>query len=224
VAIAISAAPDGSLSPTAEAAAPALSTGRLLFRFGIGLIQLGAAGLSAILREPDGAVDGLTPQPGSSMLRHALVGAAVAAPEAARALGGRAGLRGAQARARGYAGGLAVRGVGILRRVPGSRRLVARLDRWSARAAGTVARLAVDGYREETAARALAQGALDRLFQAGVAQLAGSAEVKRVIHEQSEGIAGEAILDIRAQSRRADNAVEALALRLLGRRRGRHAK
>ncbi len=71
MAIAISAAPDGSLSPTAEAAAPALSTGRLLFRFGIGLIQLGAAGLSAILREPDGAVDGLTPPAGSSMLRHA---------------------------------------------------------------------------------------------------------------------------------------------------------
>lgn len=212
--IAVAATP-GSLSVPPKAAlepAPAapLSTGRLLFRFGIGLCQLGEQGLTAMLRASDAAAPSARP----SMMRHALVGAAVAAPGALRVLGARVGLRRAQARARRLAG----RGVGLLRRTPGGRRLFARVDGWGMQAAGALVRLAAVGQQEQVEGRALARGVVGRLFQASVAQLAGSGEVKRVIHEQSEGIAGEAILDIRAQSIRADNAVEAFALRLFGRR------
>jgi hypothetical protein len=213
VSIAVAATPGSLSAPPHEAPAPGvppLSTGRLLFRFAIGLCQLGEQGLATMLR----ASDVEAPPAAPSMMSQALVGAAVAAPGSLRALGARVGLRRAQARARRLAG----HGVGLLRRAPGGRRLFARVDRWGMQVAGRLVQLAAVGQQEQVEGRALARGVVGRLFRAGVAELAGSAEIKRVIHEQSEGIAGEAILDIRAQSIRADNAVEALALRLFGRR------
>jgi hypothetical protein len=87
------------------------------------------------------------------------------------------------------------------------------------RAALALGRLAVIGRDEEAEGRALARGAVKTAFQATTAAVADSPEVKRVIAEQSQGLAISAITALRARSARADSVVESAARRLLGRRR-----
>jgi hypothetical protein len=145
--------------------------------------------------------------------RHALLGALVTAPGALA----RAATRVAPA-TRGL-GRLARRGRGIVGRLPGSEAAARHIEPWRARAALALGRLAVIGRAEEAEGRALARGAVKTTFQATTAAIADSPEVKRVIAEQSQGLAISAIAALRVRSARADSVVESAARRLLGRRR-----
>ena len=102
-----------------------------------------------------------------------------------------------------------------LRRVPPLRGALRRTDVWRARAAGSLARLHVAAAHEQLEGRALALRAWRRLVRTAAGELANSPELKRVIREQSQGLAAGAISDVRHRSARADDAVEDLARRAL---------
>ncbi len=90
-----------------------------------------------------------------------------------------------------------------------------RADVWRARAAGSLARLRVAAAQEQIEGRSLALHTLRRLVRTAAGELANSPEVKRVIREQSQGLAAGAISEMRQRSARADDAAEELARRAL---------
>ncbi|HVT07692.1 MAG TPA: hypothetical protein VHO67_09545 [Polyangia bacterium] len=102
-----------------------------------------------------------------------------------------------------------------LRRVPTLSGAVRRADRWRGRAAQSVARLQIIAAEERREGRALALGAWHRLVRTAAGELANSPELKRVIREQSQGMAAGAISDMRQRSARADDAAEDFARRAL---------
>ncbi len=102
-----------------------------------------------------------------------------------------------------------------LRRVPPLSGALRRADRWRGRAAQSFARLQVIAAEERREGRALALGAWQRLVRTAASELANSPELKRVIREQSQGMAAGAISDMRQRSARADDAAEDLARRAL---------
>ena len=194
---------------------------RLLFRFGVGRAALAGerfvSGLRALSDgrpdEPpaadDSAPDGLP----ALAPRHALIGAVVAAPAALSRIATRV------APAARRLERLAGQGRRLFDRLPGRAVAVRRLDPWRARAVSALGRLAVAGRAEEIAGRALARDAVQGAVRRASAVVADSPDVKRVIQEQSQGLAVSAITGLRARSARADSVVESAARRLLGRRR-----
>ena len=191
---------------------------RLLLRFGVGFAAVAGERLVAGLRglqpgRPPATDRGVAAELPELAPRHALLGAIVAAPDALA----RAAARVAPA-TRGL-GRLARRSRRILGRLPGSGAAARRVEPWRARAALALGQLAVIGRAEEAEGRALAHGAVKTAFQSTTAAIAESPEVKRVIAEQSQGLAISAIAALRSRSVRADSVVESAARRLLGRRR-----
>jgi len=197
-----------------------LSVPRLLLRFGVGFAALAGERFVSALRAPDArrAADA-APEPGAPEAppglapRHALIGALVAAPGALSEVAARV-VPAARRLER-----LAGRGRRVLARLPGRDMAARRLEPWRARAVGALGRLAVAGRAEEIEGRALARGAVRTAVRSASAAIADSPEVKRVIEEQSQGLAVSAIAGLRARSARADSVVESAARRLLGRRR-----
>ena len=102
-----------------------------------------------------------------------------------------------------------------LRQLPPLRGAMRRADRWRGRAAQSLARLQVVAAEERREGRTLALGAWRRLVRTAAGELANSPELKRVIREQSQGMAAGAISDMRQRSARADDAAEDLARRAL---------
>ena len=202
----------------ADAGARALPAGRLMFRFGVGLARLSGGGLTAALRALDAspiAAGGTAPPAGVADRPtpfHAFVGALVSAPAAFAAL--RARVAGRLSRARR----LARRGGRLLAAAPGTRRLLVRAEAWRARTALRLAALSVVGAREEAEGLALARAAVQGLFEVGLAEVAASPEIERVIREQSQGLAVSALATLRDRSARADGLVEGAAGRFFGRR------
>jgi hypothetical protein len=190
-----------------------MPAGRLLFRFTIGLMQLSAQRFGSVLRaasgtHPPGAAED-SGEARSSRLRDIAVGSLVAIPGAITQL--RSLLRARTLRLRR----LARRYTRLRSDLPSIPRGLARVELWEARAADQLDRLADTGQREQEAGRSLAEGVVKRLVEGGAAEFAESSDVKRVIQQQSQGIAGSALTEIRDHTERADDAAENLARRIL---------
>lgn len=105
--------------------------------------------------------------------------------------------------------------VAALRWLPQLGGALQRADVWRVRAVGSLARLRVAASQEQVEGRALALHTLRRLVRTAAAELANSPELKRVIREQSQGLAAGAISEMRQRSARADDAAQELARRAL---------
>jgi len=103
------------------------------------------------------------------------------------------------------------------RRLPGATRSAAHWHAWHARRQAQLAGWAAAGQREEAASRAVAREALIALRENALARVADSPDLKRVIREQSEGIAVTAVAALRSRSARADGLAEKAVRRLFGR-------
>lgn len=201
--------------PLAGASASERRSGsvRLLFRFGVGLVGLAGERLLGALRavEALGRVAPEEPEPvRRAAVRDAVVGVVVSAPPAVTAA-----LQPARTALAWFAG----RGSRALRHVPGAR-AVAR--RWRAARAGATRgldRLSATGHAEVEAGRRLAQTFVSGASEAAVARVADSPELKRVIGEQSQGLATTAVNELRERSARADTVAESVWRRLTGRPR-----
>jgi hypothetical protein len=105
----------------------------------------------------------------------------------------------------------------LARRLPGATRSAAHWHAWHTRQRIQLARWVAVGQREEVASRAVAREALLAMREAAFARVADSPDLKRVIREQSEGIAVTAVAELRSRSARADGLAERAVRRLLGR-------
>jgi hypothetical protein len=215
---------------------PAIRPERLLFRLAVGGAMLGLEGVSLALRELDRAasscevspLSGSTPawapaepaavelppiDPTKLRLRHAVIGALMAAPPRLRsatartraraALAWRVAARGARQAAAWLPSGGAVTGGVARARAAAERRIAS----W-----------AELGAREEEAGRALARAAVQSVVEGVGAAIADSPELRRVVAEQSAGLTQSTLSQIRDRSERADDTVENFARRVLGRR------
>jgi hypothetical protein len=194
-------------------------------RFGLGLIVLAGDTLGSVLAGPgragsstgdDAAAYGTRPSP-----RHAVWGLLVDLLARGRRRGPallRASLWRETRVARRLAPSIA-RARRLARHLPGAARSAARWHAWRGRSRAQLARWAAVGQREEAASRAVARQALTALRERALARVADSPDVKRVIREQSEGIAVTAVNELRNRSARADRLAERAVKRLLGRGR-----
>jgi hypothetical protein len=201
-----------------------LGAGRLLLRFGVGLVRLTREGAGSLLTAASEAAarEAATPprehEATPLAARHAALGLLLELLD----LGARApALVGARLSravrpARRLAGPLARVGR-LAGRAPGAARAAARLRGWRARGAAKLAGWAVVGRREEAESRALARAAVATVYQTALGRVAESPSLKQVIREQSQGIAVTAVTELRHRSASADNLAEGAVRRLLGR-------
>src|SRR5450631_1098281 len=119
----------------------------------------------------------------------------------------RAHLSRASMAARGLAPSLA-RARRLARRLPGATRSAAHWHSWHARRRLQLARWTAVGQREEMASRTVTRQALIAVREAALARVAESPDLKRVIREQSAGIAVTAVTELRNRSARADALAE----------------
>ena len=212
--------------PTQPEAAARPGPGRLLFRFWLGVAALARDRMNAIL-----AVSG-TPAPLTTTTGQSAPGAMAAAlgllldvtevgSRVQPALSARC--RNIAASVRRLAAPLARAG-GLVAWLPGVPRRAAELRTWLARGETQFARWAAAGRRERTESRAVARAALTTMREAVLARISESPDVKRVIHEQSAGIAVTAVGELRERSARIDDLAEGAVGRLLGRGRGRRSR
>ena len=107
-----------------------------------------------------------------------------------------------------------------VRRLPGVPRAGGRLRAWHDSGRRQLARWTELGRREQAASQILARDALNVLRENVIARVSDSSDVKRVIREQSEGVAVHAVAELRDSSARADNFAQQAVGRFLGRGRG----
>jgi hypothetical protein len=168
-----------------EAGGRSLPSGRLLFRFAIGLMQLTAQRFGSVLRAASGArpptVRDAAVEMRTSRWRDIAIGSLVAIPGAVTELRSLVRARTLRARrlARRYA-----RLRGDLAGIP---RSLLRVELWEARATDQLDRLADAGQREQAAARSLAAGVVKRLIEGGAAEFAEGGGVERVIQQETQG-------------------------------------
>jgi hypothetical protein len=203
----------GLAAETGEAAPP--GPGLRWLRFGLGLVVLTGDTLRSALGPSDSAgtperPNAFAPAATGPSLRHAAWGLLVDLVDRGRAAQAllRASLWRAAMSARRLAPPLA-----RARHLPGA----AHWHAWRARRRVALARLAAAGQREEAASRAVAREALTSLRERALARVADSPDLKRVIREQSQGIAVTAVNELRNRSARADRLAERAVRRLLGR-------
>jgi hypothetical protein len=192
------------------------SAPRLVLRLLAGGAALGTERLVLALRILDELRDPVIPDPrGSPSARHVALGALAEAPRwvGARLAAGTHRLRGLGRRA--------ARMARPLQRLPYATRLVGRAGhryaRLRGRAAARFAHLAAIGRYEEARARQLASAALAAAVEIAAARLADSPDVRRLLEEQSEGLAASAVSELRDQTARADRLAESVVWRVLRR-------
>jgi hypothetical protein len=194
---------------------------RLLLRFGVGMEEIGIGRLLEVLRAVEdrgaAALGEVWAAPAEveprAAVRDVVVGALASAPAAFAAV--LASVEPARARL----GRIAGPGRRLLGRIPGARSVSRRWRAARAGAAREVARLSAIGHSEVEAGRRLADTFLSAASVAVVARVAESPELKRVIAEQSQGLAVTAVNELRERSVRADNVAESVLRRLTGRSR-----
>jgi hypothetical protein len=182
-----------------------LSDARLMARLMLGGAALGGARLVQALHVLDRApADARLAVPEPSW-RHAVIGAALQAPRW---------MSDARQRARPLTRGAirwGVRGWRMARWLPGADRAGRLWQGWRGRAAAWAAA----GWREETAARALARATGAASVELALAVIAESPDVRQAIEEQSTGMARSALSDLRDGGQRADELAERIARRLM---------
>ena len=220
----------GVIAPVAgssrQPAEPAPGPGWL--RFGLGLIVLTRETLGSVLADVGGPAGSTTPAepaaaPTTPSAHHAAWGLLVDA--LGRGRRAPALVRGYLSHASSYASSSARRfgpslatARRLARRLPGATRSTAHWEAWRARRRAQLARWAAVGRREEAASRTVTRKALTALREAALARVAESPDLKRVIREQSEGIAVTAVTKLRNLSASADALAERAVSRLVGRR------
>jgi len=217
-------------TPTQPEAATTPGATRLLFRFGLGMATLArertnailaASGTAANVPAPDQTIDQeSTPRVADAALG-LLLGVTGAGQRARPALAARCAEIAASARRLAAPLLLVFSLVGWL---PGVPRRAAELRAWRRRGARRFVRWAAAGRRERTESRAVAHAALITLRETALARISESPDLKRVIHEQSAGIAVTAVGELRERSAHIDDLAEGAVGRLLGRRRARRLR
>jgi hypothetical protein len=104
----------------------------------------------------------------------------------------------------------------LVGRLPGMPRAMGRLRAWRNHGRKQLTRWVELGRREQADSRILAFDALAVLRENTLARVSESPDLKRVIREQSEGIAITAIGELRERSARADNLAERTVGRFFG--------
>ncbi|HEY4394581.1 MAG TPA: hypothetical protein VGP64_10980 [Polyangia bacterium] len=117
-----------------------------------------------------------------------------------------------------------VRAANVVGWLPGVPRRAAELREWRDRGGRRIARWAAAGRRERAESRAVARAALTTIRETMLARISESPDLKRVIHEQSAGIAVNAVAELRDRSAHVDDLAEGAVGRLLGRGRARRSR
>jgi hypothetical protein len=190
------------------AVGPGESGARLIGRLILGSAVFGGERLVQALQLLD-RTPGLPPPsaPSRASWRHVLIGGALESPRWVRR-----GLARTRPLSRAAARSV-VQGWRAVRWLPGAEQS----ERWFAARRQRAAEWAELGRREEGAARALAQSAGLAFVELALAVVADSPDVRKVIEEQSTGLAQSALEDTRDRSQRADALAERVARRLLRR-------
>jgi hypothetical protein len=166
--------------------------------------RVGAAAAAA----PNATIERPLP-PGRIRARGLLVGvAAVLAPLAALAIARAQALTGPPARS-------ALRLARPMARLPGVRRVVGAADALLARAEAVFGELAAVGEREVARCQRLAEASARDLAGELAAAVAQATEVREVLVEQSAGLATEALDEVRARAREADDLIAVAARSLV---------
>jgi hypothetical protein len=203
---------------------------RLLLRFSMGLAGLARERIDAILAAPN--LTAGTPATVEAGVGHGAfrsfdvaLGLVLGAADSGARARPRLRSRWAQviASARWLSAPL-VRACGLIGWLPGVPRRAADLRAWRVREGRRLARWASAGRRERAESRALARAALITARETILARIADSPDVKRVIREQSEGIAVTAVGELRERSAQVDDLAEGAVGRLLGRGRTRQSR
>jgi hypothetical protein len=203
---------------------------RMLFRFGLGLATLARERMNAILAVSDAAPGMPAPlettrEESAPGVADAALGLVLGAGDLGLKLRPVLSMRWTEvtASARRLAAPL-VRAVSLVGWLPGIPRRAAELRAWRARETRRFARLAAAGRRERAESRAIARAALITIREAMLARISESPDLKRVIHEQSAGVAATAVGELRERSARIDDLAEGAVGRLLGRGRARRSR
>lgn len=203
---------------------------RMLFRFGLGLATLARERMNAVLASSEAAAAGpppaaTAPEEDAPRAADAALGFLLGVSELGLRM--RPALSTRWAALTSSAHRLAapvVRAGGLVGWLPGVPRRAAELRAWRAREGRRLARWAAAGRRERLESRAVARAALTTLRETVLARISESPDVKRVIHEQSAGVAVTAVGELRERSARVDDLAEGTVGRLLGRGRARRSR
>jgi hypothetical protein len=187
------------------------SDARLTLRLLIGVVDLGADRLQAVLRAASGREPGPDDVGPAAGWRHALIGALLSLP----------GWRGAVRRS--APARLTRQAAAAVGRTRAGRAAAARAGAALARVAGELHRLALLGQDEERRGRALAEESLTAIYDLACARLADSEAIRTLVREQSTSLTESAITNLQDRTRAADEAVDNVVdrafARLLRRRR-----
>jgi hypothetical protein len=191
---------------------PTPSDARLTLRLLIGMVDLGADRLEAILRAASGRPprpDDAGPPPAG--WRQALIGALLSLP----------GWRGAVRRS--APARLTRQAAAAVGRTRAGRAAAARATAVVDRVASQLHRLALLGQDEERRGRALAEETLTAIYDLACARLAESEAIRTLVRDQSTSLTESAITGLQDRTRAADEAVDNVVdrafARLLRRRR-----
>ena len=187
---------------------PPAGDGRLVLRFALGAISLGGARLLSELRAAGRRPRASSTAPGL-VLRHHLVGAAVLG---SNAVASRAAATRARWTARAHS--LTDSCGRLLARSRLGWRVDGALKRLRARGEQTTGRWARVGRAEEEAGRALVRALAARSFHGAVGRLGQSADLRRLVEEQSAGLSRSAVRELRELCARADPRIERSVRRL----------
>jgi hypothetical protein len=203
---------------------------RMLLRFGLGLATLAHERMNAILATSGATPDVALPletarEEGAPGVADAALGLVLGAGALGQRLRPVLSMRWTEvaASARRFAAPL-VRAGSLVGWLPGVPRRAAELRAWRARQTKRFARWAAAGRRERAESRAIARAALITMREAMLARISESPDLKRVIREQSAGIAETAVGELRERSARIDDLAEGAVGRLLGRGRARRSR
>jgi len=153
------------------------------------------------------------PGPGRLRARGLLLGLAVTI-----SVGGRSALKRAGLAASPVVRGFLRRGRPALK-IPGVRGAIHRAAALRERAALRVEGIAARGELEAARCQRLARIGVAEVADGTLRAVARASEVREVLVEQSAGLMGEAVVEVRRQAERADSLLEAALRSLLGRRR-----
>jgi hypothetical protein len=102
--------------------------------------------------------------------------------------------------------------------IPGVPAVVRRTAALRERAALGVQRIAARGELEAARCQRLARIGVAEIVDGSLGAVAGATQVREVLVEQSAGLVGEAVVEVRRRAERADSLLEATLRSLLGRR------
>jgi hypothetical protein len=103
--------------------------------------------------------------------------------------------------------------------IPGMPAVVRRAAALRARTALSVRRIAARGELEAARCQRLARIGVAEIVDGSLGAMAGATQVREVLLEQSAGLVGEAVVEVRRRAERADSRLETALRSLLGRRR-----